>query len=72
MEIESAGSKVGAVEKVEQDRDVYVGEGGQLNAVRVDPGLAGKGKSSISKASRPSELSGTGEIGRGNASEMKA
>jgi hypothetical protein len=72
MEIGSAGSRVEVAEKVELDRDEQVGEGGQLNAVRVELGLAGKGKSSISEVSRPSGLSGMEEIRRGNASKMKA
>ena len=70
MEIawESAGSKVEVVEKAELDRDEKVGEGGQWNAVRVELGPAGKGKSSTS---RPSEFSGMEEMGRGNASKWK-
>lgn len=67
MEIESAGSKVEVVVE-------HVGEGGQMNAVRVELGLAGKGKSPprVSGISRFSGLSGMEEIGRGNASKMKA
>ena len=75
MEIESLGSKVEVVEKAELDRDEPVGEGGQLNAVRVELGLAGKRKSStrVSRDSPPSGLSGMEEIRRGNASsKMKA
>jgi hypothetical protein len=71
MEIESAGSKVEVVGS-ERNRDVK--EGGQLNAVRVRLGLAGKGKSPATRrVSRPSSgLSGMGEIGRGNATKVKA
>ena len=53
------------VEKAELDIDEWVGEGGRLNIVRVELGLAGKGESSTSRTSRPSE------IGCGSASEMK-
>jgi hypothetical protein len=56
MEIGSVGSKVEVTEKVELDRDEQVGEWGRLNSVRVELGLAGKGKSSISGVSRPSAL----------------
>jgi hypothetical protein len=69
IEIESAGSKVEVVENAEQDRDEIVGEGGQLNAVRVELGLAGKEKSP--RVSGASGLSRMEEIGRGNASKMK-
>ena len=74
MEMDSSGCKVVVVvivvvvvvvEKAELDRDEWVGEGGQLNTVRVELGLAGKGESSTSRISRPSE------IGCGSASEMK-
>jgi hypothetical protein len=63
----AVGIKVeGVIEKTaELDGDEQVGEGGQslLNTVRVEQGLAGKdGESSTSRQ----------EIGRGNASKMKA
>ena len=74
MQIESVGSKVEVVEKPELDEDVQVGEGRQLNAVRVELGLAGKRKlsSRVSRVSRPSDFSGMEETGCGNASKMKA
>lgn len=68
MEIESAGCKVEAVEKAELNSDGHVGEGGQLNVVRVELGLAGKGKS----PSRVSGLSRMEDIGCKNASKIKA
>ena len=73
MEIESPGCKVDVVEKAELENDEHVGEGGLLKAVRVELGVAGKGKSS-SKVFRVSWLSGLSEmeeIGRGKASKMK-
>ena len=72
MVIESVGSNVEVLEKVELDIVVQAGEGGPLNAVRVELGLAGMGKSSISRVERPSRVSEMEEIGRGNASKMKA
>jgi hypothetical protein len=72
MQIESAGCKVEVVEKAELDIVVEVGEGGQLNAVRVELGLAGKGKLSTSGISRASGLSEIEETGCRNASKMKA
>jgi hypothetical protein len=71
MRIESRASKVGVVEKAELEIVVKVGEGGQLNAVRVELGLAGKGKSSTSRVPSLSRLSEMVETGRGNASKMK-
>jgi hypothetical protein len=48
---------------------VLDGEGGQLNAVRVELGLSGKeDKSSTSRAERSPGLSDMVETGRGNAS----
>ena len=62
--------QIESVEKAELDRDVQVGEGRQLNAVRVELGLASKCKPStrVSRVSGPSEPSGT-ETGWGNASK---
>jgi len=68
MQIESAGSKAEVVEKAGLDIVVQVGEGGQLNEVRVELGLAGKGKLSTSRVSRASGLSEIEETGCGNTS----